>query len=277
MTSWMDWSELFPKLDDLVETWLDKGREAIGDDILNFDGQAKPNDLDWINDISGVSVKFMSFVLKGMKTCIVYYGPFRLKGIFFVSGNPFTQLFGTLIHMMLSENYAIEYDVKLLHGIWQSDDDLVFFDHADLEEMATYFESQGYPMQIPKTHSLKQHKVVQYLKVYIGRIFSADEVSHLGNPVSRYINMIHRERGSPEIFYQFPTNENVNMLLGQAASFSENGVLIVKEIFDELKFTPVGSEALRILNKYKLGSISYERVRPDLSVGFKLDWLVSIV
>lgn len=277
MTSWEDWSQLFPRIEDLVTLWLDKGRESIGDDIVNFDGQAKPNDLDWISDYTGVSVKFMIYILEGMKKCVVYYGPFILKGIFFVSGNPFTQLFGTLIHMMLSEAYAIEYDRKLLHGIWQSDDDLIFYDDADVTEMNDCFTAFGYPISIPKTHSLKNHKVVQYLKVYIGRIFNSNDVSFIGNIVSRYINMIHRERGSPEIFYKFPTSDNVNMFIGQTASYSENGVQIVSEIYDELKFTPIVSEAIRILRKYEAGDITYDTVRPDLLVGFKPDWLVRAI
>jgi hypothetical protein len=271
--SWIDWSELFPSLASLLE----QDYECIGEDIVNFDGHAKPSELDWIYEFSGITSKFVKFVNEGMKTSLVYFGPWVIKDIYFVSGNPFTQLLGTIIHMLLSYAYAEEYGVEIKHGVWQSDDNLVYYGSADLKDIEECFDKYGYPISVDKSHQFSVDKVVQYLKVYIGAIFKNDEMSYIGNLVSRYVNMLHRERGSPEIFYKFPTEDNVSMLISQLASYSSNAGSIVMPMIEILRSTEVGAEAYEILLKMKMGSITYEEVRPDLVLGFRPDWLVEII
>lgn len=226
--SWIDWDVLFK---DIVD--LDFDLEVVGEDIVKFDGHVIYDDLSFLGDFDGVTGLMWRYVLYTMQEGAVYFGPYMIDWIFFVSGHPFTSEFGSYIHLILTLLYCEEYGINLKHGTNQSDDNLSFFDGPfDRNEQADFYEKLGYPIKVEATYVFSEHKMVSFLRNWVGYIFNEENVEFCGDLQSRYINMIHRERGSPEIFLSIANDVNVDALIGQLASFSSSAAMVVKPLFE---------------------------------------------
>jgi hypothetical protein len=271
--SWIDWDLLFNKIIQLDFDNL----EAVGEDIIKFDSRVIYADLSWLKNISSKVTPLWSWILDCMQESDVLFGPFRTRDAFFVSGHPFTSEFGSYVHHALSFLCAEEMGAHIQHGVWQSDDNLVFYDAFDEEVMVNFYEKLGYPIKTSATHIFSKDGMVSYLKNWIGYIFNDQEISFCGDCHSRYINMIHREKGSPEVFFTLANDVNVDALIGQLASYSVNAANIVKPLFERLQATDIGREAMRALVRLQNGEAKLEIARSDLSVGFRPSWLVSII
>jgi hypothetical protein len=271
--SGIDWNVLF---NDIISIDFED-HEVVGEDIIRFDNCVIYEDLVFLKDINTKLTPFWSWTLDTMKEGWVFYGPWRTQKVFFVSGHPFTSEFGSYVHHALSTLVAEEMGADIKHGVFQSDDNLVFYDAFDIDIMSNTYNRYGYPIKEEATHVFSIDGMVSYLRNWIGYIFNDTEITFTGDMTSRYINMIHRERGSPEIFFNIANDVNVDALIGQLASFSVNAASVVKPLFERLEVTDIGREAKRALVRLRANELGISRKRFDVPVGFRPDWLVDLV
>jgi hypothetical protein len=275
--AWKDWSELFPLLADTISEEMDSDdRNTMGEDITKFDTNIQPAHLEAI--VSSVHDKvspLYDYVLFALRNTVVWLGPYSIKNLYFVSGHPFTSEFGSLIHMDLAFQYDRDSDATLLHGTYQSDDNLAVWANIDHDDYFKYLGDRGYPIKVSGSSNYREHGYVRFLQNDIGRIkLNNDKVIFVGAFDSRLPKMIHMETGGEGITdWVITKNIEVDRMVSKLSSFGEEGIEYVEAILSAIRDNSLGNEvihAIKNINSYDITSVRREHV------GFNPAWLARV-
>lgn len=276
---WEDWSTYFPKL--AVE--IDKAYEresvnAVGEDIIGWDTRVSPTDLRPL--VTGYDDKLdiiHRYILFTMENARVFWGPYILKNIFYVSGHPGTAEYGSVAHLNLMFQYEEENETgaKLIDGSVASDDNMMFWENLDIASYFAFLESVGYPVKLSGSSSLSDHGYVRFLQNDVGRILKEDDKCiYVGAYDSRYPKLIHMETGGDTMVWETTGDVEVDRIVSKLGSFGEYGQEMVQAILGFVRSNEVGRRVISAISN--IDTFDIESRRRDV-VGYHPSWLASVV
>jgi hypothetical protein len=305
--AWKDWDDLFPRIlekipyidedgnvlpqskSELISLYGDRAEglsegehivEVYGEDFSGYDQSIIYEDLAWITKHKKAGWIF-NYVLNTLINSEVWIGNLRLSNIFFKSGHPFTSLFGSIIHLGVMCNAADYMNAHLLSACVLSDDNLGWWVNFNEEAYIDYCDSLGLEIKSEASSKFSRDKMVIFLKNLVGYVLSDGSRQFMGDPVSRYLGLVHSEnpqsgdRIVPERDSWVITGDaELDALLSKLASFAAPGAPFVLAILKAVSSTQLGMRTVMFLHNPRFEAA--QPYRTDLAVGFHPSWLEGI-
>jgi hypothetical protein len=252
--------------------------DVYGEDFSGYDQTIIREDLQWIT-----RHKKVGFIMKWILDCCseseVWAGPERIHGIFFKSGHPFTSEFGSIWHQTFLHNISdMSESMTLLNAIVLSDDNLGWWLNFDERILLGYAEELGMTIDPAKSSWFSRDKIVSFLKVLVGYVFTKESIRYVGDIISRYVSFVRSERAieqdlsAPRGTYNITGNKEIDAGLSKAGSYSEEGAPFVEFILKVVAGTPLGMDMIKAIMEMSLRY--YEMYRDDIpSTAFGPGWL----
>lgn len=315
--AWDEWGELFTTIQNILPEWdpetnrlkpmnkvelvniygeyaktLEDGEHIVdvyGEDFSGYDQSIIREDINWVSRHKSVGW-IMKWILDCLSYSEVWGGPHRFKDIFFKSGHPFTSVFGSALHLQISCNAAEYMDATLLASTVLSDDNLAWWIGFNERKYLEYCKSLGFVIDPNRSSWFSRDKIVRFLAVLVGYIFSNEYTSYVGDPQSRYYGLAHSER---EFAGQFGTAKmqgdyrdlwlitgdvELDAFLSKLGSFAESGTTWVLAILNAVKNTNLGRKAINAILALssQTGMQNIRPYREDLFISFSPTWLAKL-
>lgn len=275
---WEDWSIYFPKAAAMVDNARNNGWNVIGEDFTKYDQHIRPEDIEHlIRPISDKVSIFYNYVLDTLANNKVYFGPYSISGIYYISGHPFTTELGSGLHEAIARYYANTYGAGIKDGSVNSDDNIIAWEDMDFRRYAQMCKDIGYPVKEQGSTNLEVDGSIRFLQVDVGPVRKEDDKStFIGALDSRYPKFIHFETGGETMLWTVTENLEVDRILSKLGSFGEYGSEYAECILDIVRDNEYGKKAIRAIADIDMLEHRIESQRRDL-VGFHPSWLRKVV
>jgi hypothetical protein len=259
----------------------DTPSEWIGEDIIGFDMQVRDHDLMPLLNFKGpIMSVLITYVYLTLKHAPVWVGTNAVFDVFFKSGNPFTQLFGSYVHNRCHEVVEQITGWKRVHSILQSDDNLTAWDKFDLKIFEQIMKEIGFEISGPKTHVWSRDGYVVFLQIWLSYLFTDERIDFCGNLTSRLYGLVHVERDSESedvgIWDTFGDNA-VDQYYSKLGSFGDRLARLVSYILTLTSGTSLGIRTIQSIDNAKAKGLKAKPKRPDVIGSLGPDWIPNLV